>query len=92
MLEIFNFFSRNLSKFLKEELEDKPIEVLNSLEEIRVRSNGTLILKFLNHDMVLSRQVEYRDILESIQIMCDNSIYSYQHEICNRLYYCKGRT
>ena len=90
MLEIFNFFSRNISQILKEGLIDKPIEVINNLEEIRIRSNGFLILKFSNYDDVLSKDIKYRDILDSIQIMCDNSIYSFQHEICNGFITVKG--
>ena len=82
MLEIFNFFSRNISQILKEKLIDKSKKVINTLEEIRIRSNGVLMLKFLDEDEILSRNIQYQEILETIQIMCDNSIYSYQREIC----------
>ena len=38
MLEIFDFFSKKISQILKEELVDKPMEEINTLEEIRIRS------------------------------------------------------
>ena len=90
MLEIFQFFSRNISNILKEKLIDKPIDTINTLEEIRIRSNGSLMLKFLEEDEMLSKEIKYQDILETIQIMCDNSIYSYQHEICMGYITVKG--
>ena len=42
MLEIFDFFSKKISQILKEELVDKPMEEINTLEEIRIRSNGNI--------------------------------------------------
>ena len=86
MLEIFQFFSKNISQLLKEKLLDRPMEIINTLEEIRIRSSGYMILKFLNKEEIISTQIKYKEIIDSIQIMCDNSIYSYQHEICSRIY------
>lgn len=90
MLEIFKFFSKNVSRVLKEKLIDKPNETLNSLEEIRLRSNGSIGLKFRDRQNILERKIEYQDILDSLQIMCDNSIYSYQNEIKNGYITVKG--
>lgn len=78
MLEVLKFFSKNISNILKEALEDKPVE---TLEEIRLRSNGSIILKFTGKQIVLPQKITYQDILQSLQIMCDNSIYSYQNQI-----------
>ena len=78
MLEIFNFFSTNISQILKKELIDKP---LNELEEIRIRSNGYITVKLNNSQEVLKEKITYQEILETLQIMCNNSIYSYQNEI-----------
>lgn len=87
MLEVLNFFSRNISHILKEELKDKPIQYL---EEIRLRSNGTIALKFSQNSIVLYNKVTYQDILETLQIMCNNSIYSYQNEIKQGFITVKG--
>lgn len=87
MLEIFNFFSTNISQILKKELIDKP---LNELEEIRIRSNGYITVKLNNSQEVLKEKITYQEILETLQIMCNNSIYSYQNEIKNGYITVKG--
>ena len=84
MLEVLKFFSKNISNILKEALEDKPVE---TLEEIRLRSNGSIILKFTGKQIVLPQKITYQDILQSLQIMCDNSIYSYQRR--TQSWYCR---
>ena len=78
MLEVLKFFSKNIFNILKETLEDKPVE---TLEEIRLRSNGSIILKFTERQIVFPQKITYQDILQSLQSMCDNSIYSYQNQI-----------
>ena len=83
MLGVLNYFSKNISQILKENLVDEPLERINTLEEIRIRSNGTISLKFAEECKILNAKVQYQDILQTIQIMCDNSIYSYQNEIRN---------
>lgn len=90
MLKIFDFFSKKISQILKEELVDKPMEEINTLEEIRIRSNGNITLKFSDKQEILSKKITYKDILETLQIMCDNSIYSYQNEIKNGYITVKG--
>lgn len=83
MQGILNYFSKNISQILKRNFEGQPIEKLNTLEEIRIRSNGRVALKFAQNQEILNGRIKYEDILQTIQIMCDNSIYSYQNEICN---------
>lgn len=87
MQGIFNFFSKNVSRILKEELKDKPME---ALEEIRLRSNGSIAFKFSKCQDILTDKITYQDILETLQIMCDNSIYSYQNEIKQGFITVKG--
>lgn len=83
MQGIFNYFSKNISQILKRNFEGQPTEKLNTLEEIRIRSNGSISLKFARNQEILRDRIMYVDILQTLQIMCDNSIYSYQHEMCN---------
>lgn len=90
MLGIFCYFSENISQFLKNFFKGQPQEMLNKLEEIRIRSNGTIALKFINHQEILRNKISYDDIIKTLQIMCDNSIYSYQNEICNGFITVKG--
>lgn len=83
MQGILNYFSKNISQILNKNFEGQPIEKLNTLEEIRIRSNGRVALKFTQEQEILNERIKYEDILQTIQIMCENSIYSYQNEICN---------
>lgn len=90
MQGILNYFSKNISQILKRNFEGQPIKKLNTLEEIRIRSNGTIALKFSQNQEILREKIVYEDILQSLQIMCDNSIYTYQNEICNGYITVKG--
>lgn len=90
MLGILNYFSKNISQILRRYLEGQPIEKMNTLEEIRIRSIGNISLRFLNKQEILKEKIQYQDILETIQIMCENSIYSYQNEIKNGYITVKG--
>ena len=60
---------------------------INLLEEIRVRVNRPIILKIGKLEERIECIVSSQEILETAQRLCDNSIYSYQNEICKRIYY-----
>ena len=55
----------------------------NLLEEIRIRANKNMILKIGQADVVLEYVASQEELLQILQIICDNSIYSYQNQICN---------
>lgn len=75
---------------------------LNTLEEIRLRANKPLIIQnsigdwFVNNDGSLSINAEnsfivsQADILKSLELMSENSIYAYQTEIKNGFITLKG--
>ena len=56
---------------------------LNLLEEIRIRTNRPIILKIGKEERKIEHIVNQEEILETLQHICDNSIYSYQTQICN---------
>lgn len=65
-----------------------PREVANMLdtehiEEIRIRANRNIILKYTDKEEVLNYTPNQRELLYILQVFCDNSIYSYQSQICN---------
>lgn len=84
--EILGYFPEKLENKLSEELKDK----LNSLEEIRLRVNRPIVLKFRDTDKVIKYNVTTEDILSTLQILCENSIYSYQNQIAEGFITIKG--
>ena len=61
-----------------------------ALEEIRLRVNKPIILKFNQTEKLFDYHVTTEDILETLRIICENSIYSYQNQICNGYITIKG--
>ena len=53
------------------------------IEEIRIRANRNMIFKYIDKEEVLDFVPSQREILSILQVFCDNSIYSYQSQICN---------
>jgi len=65
-------------------------EIYNELEEIRLRVNRPLMLKFFKKEKVFDYIVTAEDVLETLTFICNNSIYSYQSQICNGFITIKG--
>lgn len=84
--EILGYFPEKLENKLSEEIKDK----LDSLEEIRLRVNRPIVLKFRDTDKVIKYNVTTEDILSTLQILCENSIYSYQNQIAEGFITIKG--
>lgn len=85
--DFFSFFPRSISKLIENSLTN---ENINYLEEIRLRANKNIILKFNDKEIILDYIVTSKDLLETLQIICENSIYSYQKEICEGYITVKG--
>lgn len=68
---------------LDQSFSKKESNELNSLEEIRIRVNKPILLKFGQVEEIMNHTVTSEEILEILQHLCDNSIYSYQNQICN---------
>ena len=63
---------------------------INYLEEIRLRVNKNVILKLSNSEIILDYIINKEEILEVLSNICDNSIYTYQEQICNGFITIKG--
>lgn len=87
LYNILNFFSKSISKILKENITEEEIKLL---EEIRIRNNQYIILRFNVNEKIIKYTVTQKDILETLQNICENSIYSYQKEICEGYITIKG--
>lgn len=67
-----------------------PNEYLHNLEEIRLRTNRNIFLKVGQEEKELEHLITTQEILEILQRVCDNSIYTYQNQICNGFVTIKG--
>lgn len=81
--EILDYFPINI----REQLEKCN---LDNLEEIRLRTNKNIILKNGQEEIILKHIINTQEILEILQRICDNSIYTYQNQICNGYITIKG--
>ena len=63
---------------------------LDNLEEIRIRNNCPIFLKIGQVEYELSSIITTEIILDILQKICDNSIYTYQNQICNGFITIKG--
>lgn len=80
---IFEYFPQNIKKLLEKEKN-------NNLEEIRLRCQKPIILKYGDKELVLNYVLTKVDIEYIFERICENSIYTYQNQICNRFYnYCR---
>lgn len=83
--EILSYFPIEIkSEILKFE------NIFNRLEEIRLRANRNVILKIGQEEKRLEYVLNTENILEILQKVCDNSIYTYQNQICNGYITIKG--
>lgn len=91
IFSIFQYFSDGLEKVIENYFNHvaKPTEY-RMLEEIRIRSNRPLILKFSDREKILEYIVSPEDVLETLQKICENSIYSYQNQICEGFITLRG--
>ena len=56
---------------------------IQKLEEIRIRANKPVILKLGQVEIVLNYTMTTNEIIGILQNICNNSIYTYQNQICN---------
>ena len=63
---------------------------LEFLEEIRIRNHRPIFLKIGQEEVKTDCIADTENILEILQKLCDNSIYTYQNQICNGYITIKG--
>ncbi len=82
-MDILEFFSENIKNVL---LKNIDIEIYKSIEEIRLRNNRKIIIKLFGKSILIDYIVTSEDLLETLELICKNSIYSFQSQICSRIY------
>ena len=83
--EIFNYFPSNIYNKITECKEN-----LDNLEEIRIRINRNILLKIGQVEYKVDYRINDKEVLEILHRICENSIYTYQNQICNGFITIKG--
>ena len=78
-MDILEYFPNNIRMCLLKEINVKDYK---GLEEIRIRVNRPIILKFNNGLKKLEYIITTEDILRILEYITENSMYSYQKQIC----------
>lgn len=83
MEQIFKYFPIHIEKLLKDIIIQNPQhEIIENIQEIRIRVNRPIILKLRQGDILLEYIVNTQDILQILERLCENSIYAYKNQIC----------
>jgi len=78
-MDVLEYFPNNIRMCLLKEIN---IRNYKFLEEIRIRVNRPIILKFNNSLKKLEYIITTEDILRILEYITENSMYSYQKQIC----------
>lgn len=87
--EILRYFPNNIYQLLSNTLNQNK-EIEENLQEIRIRSKRPIILKLRQADIVIEYEVEQNEILQTLERLCNNSIYAYKNQICEGFLTIKG--
>ena len=90
MDNIVKYFSKSISNEIINYFNFNQQTSFQEVEEIRIRNNKPIILKLNNSEIVFNYVVNTEDMLESLEKICENSIYTYQNQICNGFITVKG--
>ena len=78
-MDVLEYFPNNIRMCLLKEIN---VRNYKSLEEIRIRVNRPIILKFNNGLKKPEYIITTEDILRILEYITENSMYSYQKQIC----------
>lgn len=86
-MDILEYFPDNIKLELCKYINENNYK---TLEEIRIRVNRQIILKFNNYLKKAEYIIKTEDILRIMEYITENSIYSYQKQICEGFITLKG--
>lgn len=87
--EVLKYFPRDIYNYIND-LINNNINIIKTVEEIRVRAGKPIILKFRNYDIVINYIVSTEEIISILEKLCENSIYAYKEQICQGFLTIKG--
>ena len=87
---LITYFPQEVSKEIEEYFKEDVEEKNKTIEEIRLRADKPLILKFNKQEEIFNTIITQEMILKTLQKVCDNSIYSFQNQIRDGFITVKG--
>jgi len=90
IFNLFTYFPEEISKEIEEYFKNDLEEKNKTIEEIRLRIDKPIILKFNKGEAILKTIVKQEMILKTLQKVCNNSIYSFQSQIIEGFITVKG--
>ena len=91
MEEILKYLPNNIYILITETIKQNPqTKIEENAIEIRLRNNKPIIIKLPNLDIVIKYDVTEKDILYTLEKLCENSIYAYKNQICQGFITIKG--
>ena len=89
MDEIIKYFPVNIYNILLYTFE-KNSQIEKNIQEIRIRVNRPIILKMRQADVLIEYIVSQKEVLQTLERLCENSIYAYKNQICEGFLTVKG--
>ena len=89
MDEIIKYFPVNIYNILLYTFE-KNSQIEKNIQEIRIRVNRPIILKMRQADVLIEYTVSQKEVLQTLERLCENSIYAYKNQICEGFLTVKG--
>lgn len=86
-MQILKYFPSRIGQAIRNNLN---IDDDKFLEEIRIRVSKPIVLKLNNKETIIDYIITTEDILEILEKITENSIYSYQKQICEGFITLKG--
>jgi stage III sporulation protein AA len=87
--EILRYFSNQLYTLIKNVLI-QDIKLQRDLQEIRIRVGRPILLKTRQADIIIDYEISTNEILQTLERLCENSIYAYKNQICEGFLTVKG--
>lgn len=89
MDEIIKYFPVNIYNILLYTFE-RNSQIEKNIQEIRIRVNRPIILKMRQADVLIEYTVSQKEVLQTLERSCENSIYAYKNQICEGFLTVKG--
>ena len=87
--EILRYFPNNIYQIFFNLFKEND-KLTNEIQEIRIRCRRPILLKLRQTDIVIDYIVTEQEILQTLERLCNNSIYAYKNQICEGFITIKG--